>query len=64
MAIKKKKVAKKKTKKKKTKLVKIVKEIDNNTGATKDVDTKPMPSLFKHVRGSTNGVIFENHIFF
>lgn len=41
-----------------------IKEIDNNTGATKDVDTKPMPSLFKHVRGSTNGVIFENHIYF
>ena len=41
-----------------------MKEIDANTGTTKDIGTKPMPSLFKSVRGSTNGVIHEKHIYF
>ena len=41
-----------------------IKEVDTETGKTKDVDTKHMPSLFKHVRGSTNGIIYGNHIYF
>ena len=41
-----------------------IKEIDTETGKTKDVVTRQTPSLFQHVRGSTNGIIYENHIYF
>lgn len=41
-----------------------IKEIDSINGTTKDVATKQMPSLFKYVSGSTNGVIHEKHIYF
>jgi len=42
----------------------IIKEINGSNGTTKDVATKTTPAIFKHVRGSTNGIIYKNHIYF
>ena len=41
-----------------------IKEINESNGTTKDVATKTTPALFKHVRGSTNGIIYKDHIYF
>ena len=40
-----------------------VKEADPETGHIKDLYTKSMPSIFNHVRGSTNGIIHDKYIF-
>ena len=41
-----------------------VKEVDPETGHIKDLYTKSMPSIFNHVRGSTNGIIHDKYIYF